>query len=352
MKKPIILLSLTSIFLLALSQHLLANELTIYGLGHVSADSVSSGEDTSQYIASNSSRLGLKGFYKLNGTLEVIYQYETGVDLTAQGFNDGNGGAESSGQILTKGRESFVGLRGDFGTVLVGHMPALDQWANDYNLFADQVGDLGNLWEGSGIPGRLDNVVYYKTPNYEGLSLAVTYVPEEGVEDANYLIVKSDYTFSNVKLGFAYTNIGQTAPALKEHTAYAFIAQSTIDKFTIGGGLQSEQNIQGLDGNNRVSVYIGSSVKIGDKGVIKAQYAISNGDLAESDSTQFAIGYDYILDKNNTIYVAFAKTDNDANVNFSANGKGHGEKVTPLLGNDPHAISFGIVSKFDMSFAF
>lgn len=83
----------------------------------------------------------------------MIFQYETGVVLTAQGFNDVDGDTNSEGQILTNGLENHVGLRGDFGKILIGYIPAHNQWANDYNLFADQVGDLGNLWEGSGVAG-------------------------------------------------------------------------------------------------------------------------------------------------------------------------------------------------------
>jgi predicted porin len=351
MNKRILCVAMTTQALFTASHTLHANELSLYGLGHVSADAVDSGEDTSQFIASNSSRLGLKGFYQLNEGFDIIYQYETGVDLTAQGGNDGNGGAESSGQIFTKGRESYVGLRGNFGTILLGHMPALDQWANEFNFFADQVGDLGNLWEASGIPGRLDNVVYYQAPNFEGLNFALTYSPEEGVDRADYLILKSDYTFSDSKLGFAFVHIGQAQPSLENHTAYAITFQTKVDKFILGGGMQAEQNIQGLDGNDRISFNIGASVIIGEKGVLKAQYAISNGEADSTDASQFAIGYDYIFDDNNMVYLAFASTQNDADVNFSVNGKGHGDKVTPLLGNDPYVISLGLIAKFDLNFA-
>ncbi|ACA87068.1 porin [Shewanella woodyi] len=323
-----------------------AIELNIYGQGHLSVDSVDDGQDSSIYVASNSSRLGFNGDHQINSDLKIIFQYETGVDLTAQGGNDGNGGAESSGQIFTKGRPSFLGIEGKFGTALAGHMPFLDQYANDYNLFADQVGDLGNLWEASGIPGRSDNVVYYKTPDFSGFDAAVTYVPEEGVDDSDYYLLKGNYVRDDLKLGVMYTSIGQGEMVDKDHTAAAVTLGYHFGRFSVGGGYQSEMDIGGSPGNDRDSFSLGGSMEVGDKGKIKAQFAVSSGEGDASDATQIAVGYDYQFDTQTTLYIAYANMDNDDNVNFSVNGKGHGDKVVPLMGNDPHAISLGIVYSF------
>ncbi|MEC4728291.1 porin [Shewanella sp. D64] len=323
-----------------------AIKFNIYGQGHVSVDSVDDGKDSSIYLASNSSRLGFNGEHQLTGDLKVIFQYETGVDLTAQGENDGNGGAESLGQIFTKGRPSYLGVEGSLGTALAGHMPFLDQYANDYNLFADQIGDLGNLWEANGIPGRADNVLYYKTPDFSGVDAAVTYVPEEGADDADYYLLKGNYVNKNMKLGVMYTSIGQGDIAEKNHTAAAVTLGYLFGRFSVGGGYQTEMDIGGISRNDRDSYTIGASMNIGDKGKVKAQFAVSSGEGESNDATQIAVGYDYSIDEQTTIYIAYANMNNDKNVNFSVNGKGHGDKVVPLMGNDPHAISLGIVYSF------
>ncbi len=323
-----------------------AIELNVYGLGHLSVDSVDDGQENSIYVASNSSRLGLNGEHQLTDGMKIIFQYETGIDLTAQGGNDGNGGAESSGQIFTKGRPSYLGVEGHFGTVLAGHMPFLDQYANDYNLFADQIGDLGNLWEANGIPGRADNVIYYKTPDFSGFDAAVTYVPEEGVNDADYYLLKGNYGRENLQLGVMYTSIGQGEVADNNHTAAAVTLGYSFGQFSVGGGYQSEMDIGGASGNDRDSFSVGGSMEVGEKGKVKAQFAVSSGEGDASDATQIAVGYDYIFDEQTTIYIAYANMNNDENVNFSVNGKGHGDKVIPMMGNDPHAISLGIVYSF------
>ena len=90
-------------------------------------------------------------------------------------------------------------------------------------------------------------------------------------------------------------------------------------------------------------------MKVGEKGTVKTQFAVSDSDLAHSAATQIAIGYDYALDENTTLYVAYAQVDNELLSRFSVNGKGHGDKVVPMWGDDPSSISFGIISKFDFS---
>ena len=99
--------------LLMASQSASALDLKIYGVGHLSLDNVDDGKDSSLYVASSSSRLGFAGEQKLKSEspLTVIFQYETGLDPTAQGHNDGNGPTAEDGEIFTKGRPSFVGRR-------------------------------------------------------------------------------------------------------------------------------------------------------------------------------------------------------------------------------------------------
>ncbi|NQZ21863.1 MAG: porin [Colwellia sp.] len=331
-----------------LSQAVMANKVDIYGVGHLSLDSIDDGNDSSIHTTSSSSRFGLKGGYDLSPTLTVFFQYESGIDLTGQGENDGNGGSNSSGQFFTKTRPSFIGLSGDFGKVLIGHMPALDQWANDYNLFADQIGDLGNLWEGSGVPGRMDNTIHYATPDINGFDAALTLKPEENQQGSDNLIFKANYSVEGLKLGVAFASIGQ-GKMLDEHTVSAVTLGYYFSRFSIGGGFQTETDIGGIPGNDRDSVTFGASMKVSDNGTIKVQFAVSDGELNESEASQIAFGYDYAFDSKTTLYIAYAQMDNDDTMNFSVNGKGHGDKIVPMMGQDPSAISLGLIHKFDFN---
>jgi len=58
-----------------------AADLALYGVGHLSYDAIDTGVSSSDYVHSNSSRLGIKGDQDLNDALSVYVQYESGVDL-------------------------------------------------------------------------------------------------------------------------------------------------------------------------------------------------------------------------------------------------------------------------------
>ncbi|NRA62664.1 MAG: porin [Psychrobium sp.] len=177
---------------------------------------------------------------------------------------------------------------------MIGHMPYLDQWANDFNLFADQVGDLGNLWEASGIPARADNVIYYQTPVNSGFQLAATYLPEEENEDTQSMLIKASYKTDKLQLYLAYNTLGKGADLPDDHRSIAFTAAYHFDGVSLGDG-QSECNIGGLTGNDRNRFYLASSVEVGDHSKIKRQYASTSSDINETDAVQVALGYDYTM---------------------------------------------------------
>ncbi len=345
----VILVANTPVFV-----HANENLLTIYGQAHLSADYVDVESSSSTHIASSSSRLGLKGEYQLGDEFFAICQYESGIDLTGQGYNDGNGGALSDGQFFTKTRPSYLGLRGKYGTALFGHMPALDQWANDFNFFADQVGDLGNFWEASGVPGRSDNVFYYRSPEQARTGIAITHKPEDiDGPDTEMTIIKASYVTQAMQLGAAYSNVGQGLPsagmaALETHKVAAFTLKYDLGAMTLGAGYQFEDDIKGVNDVDRDNYALGASYKLCAKSAVKMQVAYTDSKEDETSATMFAAGYDHRFNDNVLLYVAAAIVSNDDNVNFAVNGKGHGDKITPLLGDDAYSISFGFVSTFDI----
>ena len=331
-----------------------ALDLSIYGVGHLSADGIDTDSSSSSYFHSNSSRLGFKGSHDLGNGLSAVVQYESGVDLAGNGTGDGNGAATSNGQIFTRARDSFVGVKGGFGTVRFGRLPALNQWVYDYNLFGDQVGDLGNIWGGDGLPGRLDHAAQYRTLDFGGFALGLSFAPNQGSSNTRVYIVKADYAGGGFKLGGAYGNFGQGAGKSNQKAA-AITASYDFGAFNLGGGWQRETDIGGTAGADRNKYTLGAAIKAGGSGLVKVQYAQAN-DLKNTSSTgakQWAAGYDHVWDKNITLYIAYAKTKNDTNaMNYTAYDWGHGDQGVPGLttgGLSPSAISVGIVYKFEVS---
>src|SRR5512139_678439 len=110
-------------------------------------------------FSSNASRIGFKGAEDLGGGLAAIWQIESGVNL-----DEGSGNWAS--------RNSFVGLKGGFGTVLAGnHDTPLKLVGRAVDLFGDTMADSRNVM-GGGSDTRAKNVVAYITPSSSGFSVA------------------------------------------------------------------------------------------------------------------------------------------------------------------------------------
>lgn len=112
--------------------------LEIYGKVHVSADFYDTDAgapggvaDESGYgLSSNSSRLGFKGKYALDGGWNVLYQIEQEITL------------DEGGDDMFTTRNSFIGLGGGFGQVLAGYYDTpFKSVGGKYTLFGDTVGD-------------------------------------------------------------------------------------------------------------------------------------------------------------------------------------------------------------------
>lgn len=337
----------------AAAQDCRAAELNMYGVGHLSFDGIDTGASSSDYVHSNSSRLGIKGDQDLDNGLSIYMQYESGVDLTVHGTGDGNGGANSAGQVFTRARDSFVGLKSDFGSLQLGRVGGMNQWLYDYNPFADQVGDLGDIWGGDGLPGRIDSAVEYISPTISGLKVAVTFVPDEGGHNQHDEVVKADYALGGLKVGLGYGKFGPGTAGLPSLEATAVTASYEADIFNVGGEYQHEKNIGAVSGANRDQFTFGAAVKLGQSAVVKAQYTRSGqlSGVTQSAANMFAAGLDYNLGTSTTVYVAYAHVSNSANVAYSSFDYGHGDHGTPAIlpGNSPAAYSIGLIYKFDVS---
>lgn len=330
-----------------------STKIEIYGVGHLSFDSIDNGQNTTSKIASNSSRIGIKASTEISDGLTILGQYEAGVDLTGTGYDDGNGGDfDSNAALFTSARDSFVGIKGNFGTVLAGNLPAVNQWMYDYNLFADQVGDVGNIWgpAGVGVDRASDTIAYFIPSFVEGLSGDIAYVSDlsdfNDGDSVTAILVKANYENSGLKLGVGYLSVDDDLSA-NDASDLAITGSYTMGNFSIGGGYVMSENVGG--GNtDRDSYSIGGSYTM-NNATLKTQYTAVEDDVADSDASMIAVGLDYALSKNTTIYVAYAQTDNDALAAYNSNNWGHGKAAygSPAAGDDSQTISGGLVYKFN-----
>ncbi len=339
-------------------------KLSVYGVAHISVDSINNGKNTDLKVASNSSRLGVKASKEIADGITALAQFEVGVDLTGTGKDDGNGGDyNNNAALFTSARDSFIGISGPFGMILAGNLPAVNQFVYDYNLFADQVGDLGNIWGAVSTAGypldRASDTIAYFIPNVvPGLSGDIAYVSDlsggnTGKKVTGQLI-KLNYKMAGLKLGLCYMGAkDQTQNPEAKLTNIAITASYSLESFSVGGGYLQTKVDTGTS-NKKTSFTVGASYSVsGAK--FKVQYTNLKDDAKSANANQIAVGVDYSLAKNVTVYAAYAKTTNDSNASYLANDWGHGKSAygkafdnnnNQIKGLDPSAISVGLSYSF------
>lgn len=164
---------------------------TLYGqvdLSMNSQDIDGAGDDIN--MASNNSRIGIKGSEDLGGGLSAIFQLEYQVDPSG---NDTDAGTTGAPGTFT-GRDQWIGLDGGFGKLRFGTMSTLYKSTGalvdplwDSALQGRSVGIASNLHNGDGAngEGRATNTIGYDTPDFNGLTAGVTYSFDDACNASN-----------------------------------------------------------------------------------------------------------------------------------------------------------------------
>lgn len=265
--------------------------------------------------AQSGTRLGFKGTEDLGGGLKGLFVLETGVSADRGGFNQGN---------LAFGRQSFVGLQGNFGTVTVGrqytsYFLALNQVADPFA--SGLAGNAQNLMlppsyaEGDRAI-RMNNTIKYASPIIAGFSGEAAYGFGEvaGNQGANRVVSGSiGYDMKPVAIRLAHyrknndddTNrISSTMLAANWDFTVAklFAAYADNDWFDV----KSRDYLLGVSVPYGPHTFIASYIRKDGRGA-----------FSSSDAEQAGIGYLYKLSKRTNLYAAYGRIDNDGAATFT-----------------------------------
>lgn len=345
---------------------------TVYGQAHMAVIQQSDiagagGASASQTnVASNSSRLGIKGSEDLGAGLKAVYQMEFTVGMDGETGSNTNNTAGFNGL-----RNTFVGLGGGFGTVLLGkHDSPIKMVGRKYDVFGDQMGNSRNLTNGNGaigraVDGRHNNVIAYQSPTFNGFSALVALVPGGGVDDTavnepfsntpnkqNAWSVMADYKAKafGVSLGhIAADNVtaGNNFAATRLGAEYTMGALKVV-------GLYQTADFSAANTRAMNSYGLGAAYKVTTAGTIKGQYFIAensaNAGAAKNDADMITVGYDHAMSKNTTAYFNYAMVNNKgaaAAYTTSMGNSGVGDNVSAVAGGkDNSAFSVGVIHKF------
>ncbi|AJP49086.1 hypothetical protein PG1C_12880 [Rugosibacter aromaticivorans] len=361
MQKKFIALAIASLSGAAFAQ----SNVTVYGVVDGTFDIINTsgaagaGRGAPDYtrVQSNGSRLGFKGTESLGNGMSAFFQFESNAKF------DAGGG-------LDVARDSFVGLKGDFGTVKLGNFsgPNRDIASKlDVVIHSDGIGDnsalLGKLGgRASVFDTRYTNSIAYITPDFSGFQATVQY---QANENKNIAPSANPANQSLAELGLNYDNgpvyVGLTHGKLTEKNStgagtfntgtdedvtetrlggmYKFGNASVRALFahTKGdGSLGSlKQNVWGLAGTYMVTA----------NGKLLAQYFRANDlsgnragvtDLSDTGAKFWVLGYEHSLSKRTTLLAHYAYLKNDDRVSaVSGMAKGYdfGDGSTGIAGS-------------------
>jgi predicted porin len=370
---------------------------TVYGTLNVNLQYTEAGDATAgsaadvqprTAVSSDSTNIGFRGGLDLNPALKVVYQCETSAGIDA-----------SAGSLC--GRNSRVGLSGDWGTLFYGNWDtpfkagtygtkADDPFGNT-DVFAYQ-GIMGTpgynvrsaAWTGGPTAGfdlRATNSVAYWTPKFAGLSAKVQWGVNEtrsadGVVDPNLISAAVNYDLAGLSLvgsvdyhedayGLRTINAANSGRNAAKDLAWRLAAGYELPlpmgALTLMGmfeQLRYEQENAGAGYSeyNRMAWVVGAKFRTGNH-ELRARYgqaldpdveaatgtALPAGAEDELGAQQFAIGYANHVAKSTQLFVFYTQILNDdaAQYTFSIGGAPGMGGGTPA-GADPSALGVGI----------
>jgi predicted porin len=283
-----------------------------------------------------SNRLGFKGSEDLGNGLKAIFEFEFGFS--------GDNGTSFGGST---NRHSWVGLTGNFGTVLGGRVDgARYSFVGQYDPFKNQTvanaGSLFGVTSNLGQADRADNAIVYITPEVApGLKFLAAYTTsllgEDGMNplaangiggdgsdveagDTPLYAIAALYNNGPISFTLDYENL-----QVKRSVANAG-GDLEFDLWVVGasydfGVAKLSAYYENVEGDNTASKaisesdgwLIGLSAPVTSNITLKASYVKANDDTgANKDCSKWGLGGEYAFSKHTTTYATYAKLDNDS----------------------------------------
>ena len=309
-----------------------AADTTLYGRFNVSLDRVDNDTTKSTQLASNSSRIGVRGSEDLGGGLRGVFQMEASMDVTT-----GAGGTLAS-------RNSFVGLAGDFGELRVGrHDSPYKMSTLRLNMLADSLMDIHNIMGSTpdapnALFGRENNVILYMSPNFDGFQAMVSYTTDSTADtptivdqgdtvqnpeanDRDRYSIAGSFTSGPIFVTAAYEKHNNVSAAT-EAQAWKIGGSYQIDDLTLGA---LYENIE-VGNDDRNAWNLSARYNMGQVYLAATYAQAGDFDGADTGAKMYGLGAGYNFSRRTGVYASYAQVDNDraGTYGLTAAGKGKG----------------------------
>lgn len=269
LKKTLIALSLVT----SISTAVLAEPISVYGKANISAQLTDDGQGSFAELKNNASRFGVKGDMALDNGLSVFYQVEWGVDLT-----------DESGSENITSRDQYVGLKGDFGTVILGRMnSALKNLSKPVDTMNDYEADLKGLWKGE---NRFSNSVSYFSPSLKGFNVELNYTVADSKEGEDSLTTAVYYGDKKLKKSSWFAGVAMEFD-VKGYDVHRAVAQTKLGAWTLGLIVHTQEDV--VTGLSDSGVNVSSQYSF-DAWKLKVQYQTLADDSSVSVSADYKLG--------------------------------------------------------------
>ena len=333
-----------------------ADDIKIYGRAHVSLDYLDDGDKYNEVaLSSNSSRLGFKAEKKFEN-LTAFAQIESQINF-ASGSADG-------GSIDFSTRDTFVGLKGDFGQVRVGRFDSPFKAARSpVNVFGDQLGDLRNVTRVGNVrfDERNENTIEYKSPKLGDFTVLAALSLHEGTTPGYTSDVEDGADRGDSRKNQAYDlAVNYKSGPVDVNAAYEKYeddhSRNGRDGFRLAGSYKLTDDLtlgalyQNLsyDGpetaaNTDAQVFgLTGSYKFAPKTTLNAHVFQRDADFEDADSTLITVGVEHRLDSAVRVYGNLATMLNDKNARLTPWEQARSTNVTGVNGEDSLGLSVGM----------
>jgi predicted porin len=292
------------------------SNVTLYGLVDLYAEHSNVGSASLNRLSSGGlygSRWGMRGAEDLIGGLSAVFTLESG-------FSADTGLPGQGGRAF--GRQSFVGLKGEWGQLLAGR-----QYAPIFTTVCLSDEDCFSTFSIPGVIGsynadtlRQDNMLKYVLPQLGPFSGQVSYSFGEVAGNSGRQLGAHfgvDVGPATLMAGYNDNNIASTT--VKDHRAYSLGAKSKFGNVTVSANYFNDHtdNVTAADLTAK-GLSLGATARFGNASVIAQVGRIKTDRFAGASETAFLIGGNYALSKRTELYARYvrARDKNDASTAF------------------------------------
>lgn len=198
--------------------------------------------DSGYSVFDNGSTIGVKHSHDISPGLTGFFKAEFEFDATRKSglqsavSADGDQGGGSGG--LGETDEAYIGVKGDFGTILVGTEDTVYEWID----VTDQFETLSTPTE-IDVTGE-DKQLQYVSPTMNGMKVGISYQingeDAEGNNHRNGVQLAAIYEMNNLTVAAALDTADGAVGSKNNSTVYALGVAYQMDQFGVAGSYETQ----------------------------------------------------------------------------------------------------------------